>query len=319
MKSPSVSVLIPAYNAAPFLSRSVASVLGQDFDDLEIVIVDDGSTDGSGEIADRMAAEDRRIRVVHQENRGLAEARRSGIKAAKADYICHLDADDELLPGAIAFLYDKCVSLNLDFAFGAMVRVTGEDSFKVLHPTEGVLDSDQYLHFLFDRRCMVAQGEYLCRRELWTDDIFPPSNKVLPSEDVLMNIRLSANVNRVGLYNRPVMKYYYVPTSLSATNRLSSMDNWETFFCLVEKNLRERGRLESLQQDLLCMKLDRLAFYIYPLDTSRPWIKDVLHDSRFKLSRRYAILQRLLRNPRLCHLCVVNNRRLKKLLKSLRT
>ena len=81
MKSPSVSVLIPAYNAAPFLSRSVASVLGQDFDDLEIVIVDDGSTDGSGEIADRMAAEDRRIRVVHQENRGLAEARRSGIKA----------------------------------------------------------------------------------------------------------------------------------------------------------------------------------------------------------------------------------------------
>ena len=319
MKSPSVSVLIPAYNAAPFLSRSVASVLGQDFDDFEIVIVDDGSTDGSGEIADKMAAEDPRIRVVHQENRGLAEARRSGIKAATADYICHLDADDELLPGAIAFLYDKCVSLNLDFAFGAMIRVVGDESFQVLHHMEGVLDSDQYLHFLFDRRCMVAQGEYMCRRELWTDDIFPPSNKVLPSEDVLMNIRLSAKVNRVGLYNKPVMKYYYVPTSLSVTNRLSSMDNWEAFFGLVEKNLQERGKLEALQQELLCMKLDRLAFYIYPLDTSRPWINDVLHDNRFKLSRRYAVLQRLLRYPRLCHWCVVNNRRLKKLLKCLHT
>ena len=110
MKSPSVSILIPAYNAAPFLSRSVASVLGQTFDDFEIIIVDDGSTDGTGEIADKMAAEEPHIKVVHQENRGLAEARRSGIEAATADYICHLDADDELLPDAIAFLYDKCVS-----------------------------------------------------------------------------------------------------------------------------------------------------------------------------------------------------------------
>ena len=315
MKSPSVSILIPAYNAAPFLSRSVASVLGQTFDDFEIVIVDDGSTDGTGEIADKMAAEEPRIKVVHQENRGLAEARRSGIKAATADYICHLDADDELLPDAIAFLYDKCVSQELDFAFGAMIRVVGENSFNVLHPMEGVLDSDEYLHFLFDRRCMVAQGEYLCRRELWTDDIFPPRDRVLPSEDVLMNIRLSARVNRVGFYNKPVMKYYYVPTSLSSTNRLSNMDNWETFFGLVEKNLQERGKLESLQQDLLCMKLDRLAFYIYPLDTGRPWIKDALHDNRYRLPRRYAILQRLLRYPKLCHWCVVNNRRLKKLLK----
>ena len=93
-----VSVIIPAYNASPFLSRSVASALSQTYENIEVVIVDDGSTDDTGAIADGLAAQDSRVKVVHQENRGLAEARRSGIKAATADYLIHLDADDDIDP-----------------------------------------------------------------------------------------------------------------------------------------------------------------------------------------------------------------------------
>lgn len=313
--SPLVSILIPAYNAAPFLSRSVASALGQTYDNIEVVIVDDGSTDETPAIADRLAEQDTRIKVVHQENRGLAEARRSGINAATADYIVHLDADDELLPDAVAFLYGKMVEHQLDMVFGSLIKVVEDTTFEVMHPIEGVLTGDEFLHFLFDRRCLVAQGEYICRRDAWSDDVYPPRDRALPSEDVLINICLSAHLNRVGLYNKPVMKYYYVPTSLSSTNRLSSLDNWERFFTLVEKNLEERGKLESLQKELLCMKLDRLAFYVHPLDKSKPWVDKVIHDHRFKLSRRYDVMQRLLHYPKLCHWCVVNNRRIKKLLK----
>ena len=160
--------------------------------------------------------------------------------------------------------------------------------------------------------CLTSAAWSLSRRDAWTDDIFPPHDRTLPSEDVLINICLSAHLDRVGLFNKPVMKYYYVPTSLSSTNRLSSMDNWEKY--LLEKNLRERGKLESLEREVLCMKLDRLAFYVYPLDTSRPWVKAALQDHRFKLPRRYAVLQWLLHYPRLCHWCIVNNRRLKKVL-----
>lgn len=311
--SPLVSILIPAYNAAPFLSRSVASALSQTYENIEVVIVDDGSTDDTGAIADALAAQDSRVRVVHQENRGLAEARRSGIKAATADFLVHLDADDELLPDAVAFLLEKCVGERLDVAYGSFIKVNGEETFEVPHPMEGVLTGDEYLHFLFDRRCMCASWGNLFRREVWNDDIYPPRGRVLPSEDVLMNICMSAHVNRVGFYNKPVVKYYYVPTSLSATNRLSSLDSWETFFSLVEENLQQRGKLEALRRELLCMKLDRLAFYVYPLDTSRPWVKEVLDDHNYRLPRSHAILQRLLRHPKLCHWCVINNRRLKKL------
>ena len=310
-----VSIIIPAYNAAPYLQRSVASALEQTHSDIEVVIVDDGSTDGTGAIADQLAAQDERVRVVHQENRGLAEARHSGVKAARADYIVHLDADDELLPDAVAFLYGKCVEHQLDLVYGSFIKVMDEKTrFEVPHPMEGVLTGDEYLHFLFDRRCMCASWGNLCRREVWSDDIYPPRGQVLPSEDVLMNISLSAHVERVGFYNKPVVKYYYVPTSLSATNRLSSLDSWETFFRLIEANLQQRGKLDALARDVLCMKLDRLAFYVHPLDTSRPWVNEALHDRSHQLPRRCAILQQLLRYPRLCHWCVVNNRRLKKIL-----
>ena len=75
MNLPLISILIPAYNAAPFLRRSVGSALAQTYANIEVVIVDDGSTDDTPAIADQLAADDRRIRVVHQENRGLAEAK----------------------------------------------------------------------------------------------------------------------------------------------------------------------------------------------------------------------------------------------------
>lgn len=318
MTQPLISILIPAYNAAPFLSRSVGSALAQTYPNIEVVIVDDGSTDQTPAIADGMAARDARIKVVHQENRGLAEARRSGIKAATADYICHLDADDELLPDALSFLHDKLVEHRLDLVYGSLIKVVGDTSYEVGHPQEGVLTADEYLRFLFDRRCMVAQGEYLCRRDAWSDDIFPPHDRALPSEDVLINICLSEHVGRVGLFNKPVMKYYYVPTSLSSTNRLSSLDNWEKYFSLLETNLRGRGKLQELEKEVLCMKLDRLAFYIHPLDGSREWVRAAVHDHRFALPRRYALLQWLLHYPKLCHWCVVNNRRLKRWLGSRR-
>lgn len=311
-----VSIIIPAYNAAPFLPRSVASALAQTYTNIEVVIVDDGSTDETGAVADQLSQQDNRLRVVHQENLGPAEARHNGFKAATGDFIAYLDADDELLPDAITFLYDKCETNQLDLAYGSFVKVREEESYEVPHPFEGVLTGDEYLHFLFDRLCMCASWGNLGRREMYREEVFPPKDQVFPNEDVYMNICMSAYVNRVGIYNKPVVKYYYVPTSLTVTSRhLTSQTNWERFFTLVENNLQSRGKLDALEQELLCMKLDRLAFYVYPLDTSHRWVNKTINDRRYKLPRRAAVLQLLLHYPRLCHWCVVNNRRLKKLFK----
>lgn len=89
-----ISVIIPVYNAAPYLERSVNSVISQTFPQWELILVNDGSTDGSGQICDGFAQRNSRVRVIHQKNAGAGAARNAGIAQAKGDYVVYVDADD---------------------------------------------------------------------------------------------------------------------------------------------------------------------------------------------------------------------------------
>lgn len=94
MSSPAVSIALPVYNAKPFLQATVESVLSQTFRDFELILVDDGSTDGSGTMCDSLAAHDRRVRVIHQKNGGVCRARNAGIAAATGRWLAFSDHDD---------------------------------------------------------------------------------------------------------------------------------------------------------------------------------------------------------------------------------
>lgn len=100
-----ISVIIPLYNKEPIIERSLQSVLSQDYDDFEVVVVNDGSTDRSADIV--RSINDPRIRLIEQENGGPSKARNTGIKNAKGEWIVFLDADDELLPGAIELFLES--------------------------------------------------------------------------------------------------------------------------------------------------------------------------------------------------------------------
>ncbi len=96
-----VSVIVPAYNAARFLPQAVESVVRQTHHNLELIIVDDGSTDATPQLADGFVDRDRRVRVIHKANGGLSSARNAGLAAARGAYLCFLDSDDALLPDKI--------------------------------------------------------------------------------------------------------------------------------------------------------------------------------------------------------------------------
>ena len=95
------SVIIPAYNCEKYIADAVKSVCRQPVKDMEIIIVDDGSTDSTGEICARLAGESRQITVIHQENRGASAARNAGIRKASGEYILFLDADDAYVDHAV--------------------------------------------------------------------------------------------------------------------------------------------------------------------------------------------------------------------------
>lgn len=116
VRQPEISVIVPVYNVEKYLGRCVDSILAQTFRDLEILLVDDGATDRSGEMCDGYAAQDDRIRVIHKENGGLSDARNAGIDAAGGRFLCFIDSDDFIDPTMLEVLHRLIVQEDAEVA-----------------------------------------------------------------------------------------------------------------------------------------------------------------------------------------------------------
>lgn len=109
-----ISIIVAAYNVAGCLERCLKSIIGQTFSDYEVLLIDDGSTDGSGELCDRYAQSDSRFKVIHKEHGGIGSARRVGIDNASGTYSIHIDADDWVEPDILSSLYSTAVAEAAD-------------------------------------------------------------------------------------------------------------------------------------------------------------------------------------------------------------
>ena len=138
MSNPKVSVVVPIYNVETYLRKCVNSILAQTLEDIEIILVDDGSPDCCGEIADEYAQKDDRVKVIHQENAGLGPARNTGIMNAEGEYIGFVDSDDWVDPQMFEELYNAATHCNADICFSGMKRITdGVESERNINPFAG--------------------------------------------------------------------------------------------------------------------------------------------------------------------------------------
>lgn len=119
---PLVTIIVPVYNVCAYVGECVESLLNQTYTNLEIILVDDGSTDGSGAVCDEYAKEDNRIRVIHQENQGPSAARNAGLDHASGEYVAFVDSDDLVMPVYVAKLYRLLRKYHADIAACAFVR-----------------------------------------------------------------------------------------------------------------------------------------------------------------------------------------------------
>lgn len=120
---PLISVIVPIYNVYPFLIRCVNSILEQTYRNLEVILVDDGSSDGSSGICDKFSKIDSRVVAIHQENKGLSGARNRGIDLAKGDYFAFIDSDDFIEPKMIEALYRAMINSGSDMSICSIQRV----------------------------------------------------------------------------------------------------------------------------------------------------------------------------------------------------
>ena len=212
---PTVSVLIPVYNAKNHLKNCLKSVLVQSFDDFEVILCNDGSTDGSAELCDEFAAKDKRIRVIHQDNAGILNARCSLMAQARGEFIQFVDADDTISHDML----DKTVSFaraaDADLVcFGYSVTEDDGKAYKKvteLFPDGAVFTEDDrkfiYRAFVSDWTLNSIWSK-LFKKELFdlvTDR--PEVNKNLSGEDRLLVAGMLAKAKRIGYLSGPLYNY----------------------------------------------------------------------------------------------------------------
>ena len=217
-----VSVIIPVYNVKPYLRRCVQSVLRQTYEDLDIILVDDGSTDGSEVLCDQLMTEDTRIRVIHHQNKGLSDARNTGIQHATGDYITFLDADDAWLMDngleiLIRGMYSECdliVFKHVDF--GENGHPIRSDNYDVDYLNQ-LLDAQVVFSYLVRTQALrISACFVLIKRQVLIDNNILFLKGII-SEDLSWSLHLWQNIRTVTFFNLDFYGYYHRSDSITTT------------------------------------------------------------------------------------------------------
>ena len=167
---PTVSIIVPVYNAEKFLNRCVDSILGQEYRDFELILVDDGSRDMSGSICDAYAKTDERVVVIHKENSGVSDTRNQGIERAKGTYLQFVDSDDWLTPDATKLMVRAAEEHGCDMVISDFYRVVGDMvSRKGDIESDCVIDREEFASFMMENPADYYYGvlwNKLYRRDL---------------------------------------------------------------------------------------------------------------------------------------------------------
>ena len=213
MSNPLISVIIPIYNVEKYLRRCLETVISQSYLNLEIILVNDGSTDTSGNICEEYAEEDSRIKIIHKENGGLSSARNAGMKIANGDYIAFLDSDDFIHPKMYEVMLETLINTDSDMVISGICMIDDDDTESLLFPLQCdfskdyvVIEKDQILHQMVERDVVtVVQWNKLFKRAILVELEYPEGKY---HEDVYVIHQQLFRCNRITYLEAEL--YYYV-------------------------------------------------------------------------------------------------------------
>lgn len=216
---PEVSIIIPVYNNEKYIEKCIHSVLNQTFGELEIIAVNDGSTDDSGKILKNLEREDVRIILLEQSNQGVAAARNLGVKKATGKYITFVDGDDYLKNDYIEKMYDLAEKESLDMVISGLTYVdeSGKELNKIIPGVYKRLENEEWT-FRISAVC-----SHLYRRELWMkyDVKFQSGER---GEDMPISLFFSAVCPRINTIQE--CGYYYVQHASSAIHNFKGLEKY---------------------------------------------------------------------------------------------
>lgn len=264
---PLISIVVPVYNAENNLKGCLESILSQDYQDIEIILIDDGSRDTSPEICGKYKKEcPDKITFFSQENGGPSVARNKGIELSKGKYIAFVDSDDTIAPNMISTMVEKAEVYDADMVICAYWKVTGEDRIVQGYALpEGVYSNGKQrevlLSLLNGRPGDVRPYSWvrLTRRSVFVDDKLRFSEKLYRSEDFHFWVRVHSVINKVYLLSQtPLYNYYENDSSVTHNHVNGYWDDVQFIYSDLQKSLGNDNEI-SKKLDIMLIKRSLIA------------------------------------------------------------
>ena len=276
-----ISVIIPMYNSAAVIERCLTSVMRQSFRDIEIIVIDDGSTDHGADVVLELASKDDRIRYIRQENGGVSRARNRGLEEAKGEWICFIDSDDAVEEDYLSSLYNCIQETDCDIVMCGFRAVTGNRSVDFLL-SDAEMDSlkGNLREDLVTLRCFVSSPCMKIFRKDRIEELHLRFREdMVLAEDRYFNNHYYTTCNSVRFINRALYIYYRDDIGLSrSANSVcfeNEMENLAYMVSFMENAKIKQGK--SFIAEYICQCACRYAFL--------PGEKDTRKSSRKRLKR----------------------------------
>lgn len=261
-----LSVIVPVYNVAAYLPQCLDSILSQDYEALEVILIDDGSTDGSGEICDRYAAADHRVRVIHQKNGGAAAAKNAGLRVATGEYLTFVDSDDYLEPNVYGYMLGVLKETGADaaeFTFRDVYQNRREDN--MFYGGRSVVSSREYLTWFLTRWHCALLWNKVYKRSLFDGIFFEEGHKV---DDEYFTYQGFLNAKTVACDNRVVYNYRRRQSSAMLSPQSQNQLALDRIDCISKRRRIVAEREPELRKTFDVGFLDALVYISeYPNQT----------------------------------------------------
>jgi len=270
VKTPKVSVIIPVYNTEKYLEEAINSIINQTLQEIEIIVVNDASTDNSGKILEEFAQKDSRIKVLtHEKNKGLSEARNTGIKEICGEYLYFFDSDDILELDCLELCYNKSSTENLDFLFFDAFTFYDEKD----KPKQKLLNYQRTTDLVSKIYSGIEILEILLKKKAYKDPVWLSFIKTsylnflnlsfIPGiyhEDVLFSLQLYIEAQRVGFISR---SFFHRRMRGNSIMGKLSVKNIDDMLFIVREMIKRKKNTNSIKtKKLLNIKIKKTLMYL---------------------------------------------------------
>lgn len=263
-----ISVIVPIYNSEKYLNECINSILAQTYKNIEIILVNDGSTDGSYSICNEWKKKDKRIKIVNKTNGGVVSARKIGVQVAEGQYISYIDSDDWIEAEMYEKMADSGFAKNADIISVEDIReyANGTTEIEQILLREGYYNRTQVendiLSNLIDTSMFFTTNipmhgwQHLFKRELVQNNHTKVDDRIKCGEDMLSALWCYLEANSIVLLKQPLYHYRQVPKSARSTSGEKNIDG----LCLLNKSLDEICRKSRINKKIM---QEQLRFYMF--------------------------------------------------------